>query len=169
MTGDPIGACAARVAAALAARGETVAIAESTTGGRVCAALLALPGASAWFRGGVVVYTPASRRLLLGIEAAQVRHLEPLSEPMARHFAEAARERLQATWGLAELGVAGPTGVRYGPAGTCVIAVAGPRSASLRLETGLAEREANMRHFTDAALRLLAATVGHAAGPEQGA
>ena len=151
----------ARVAALLKVRGETVAIAESSTGGLIAASLLSVAGASAYFLGGSVVYTLASRRELLRISAADVEGLAPLSEPMARRFAAHARTQLGATWGIAELGAAGPTGARYGhPAGTSVLAVDGPATASITLQTGSDDREANMWRFTAAAIELLADALG---------
>lgn len=149
------------LAATLKARGETVAVAESSTGGLIAASLLAVPGASAYFLAGSVVYTLASRRLLLGLTAADVAGLEPLSEPMVRVFAERVRAQFGATWGIAELGAAGPAGARYGhPPGTSVIAVVGPapsrRDRTTCIATGLDDREANMWRFTAAAMELLA-------------
>lgn len=147
----------AAVASMLKARGETVAVAESSTGGLIAASLLAVPGASAYFLGGSVVYTLASRRELLRISASDVEGLAPLSEPMVRRFALQAREQLGATWGVAELGAAGPTGARYGhAAGTSVIAVTGPVTASLTVQTGSDDREENMWRFTAEAVALLA-------------
>lgn len=147
---------ATSVAQALKAAGATVTVAESSTGGLISAALLAVPGASAYFVGGSVVYTLASRKALLGITREDVAGLEPLTEAMVRRFAEAARRRLDTTWSIAELGVAGPTGARYGhPPGISVIAVDGPRPRSLTIETGSDDREANMWRFTRAALDLL--------------
>lgn len=144
------------VAARLTRRRHTVAVAESSTGGLISAALLAVPGASAYFVGGSVVYTRQSRNVLLGIQAKDVEGLEPLTEAMAARFAQIARARLGTTWGVAELGVAGPTGARYGqPPGISVIAVDGPVQASILVETGSADREANMWAFTAAALDLL--------------
>lgn len=151
-----LGGSANALAARLQRAGQTVAVAESSTGGLVSASLLAVPGASAWFLGGSVVYTARSRRELLGIRAEDVAGLEPLTEAMAARFAEIARRQLDATWGLAELGIAGPTGARYGhPPGTSVIAVAGPVPRSATIETGIADREENMWRFTAAALALL--------------
>lgn len=145
-----------RIGGLLKSRGETIAVAESSTGGLISASLLALPGASAYFQGGSVVYTLASRRELLRIRAADVEGLEPLSEPMVRRFAQRAREQLGTTWGLAELGAAGPTGARYGhPAGTSVLAVDGIITASITVQTGSDDREANMWAFTTGALTLL--------------
>jgi len=145
-----------RIGELLKSRGETIAVAESSTGGLISASLLALPGASAYFLGGSVVYTLASRRELLRIRSANVEGLEPLSEPMVRRFAQRAREQLGATWGLAELGAAGPTGARYGhPAGTSVLAVDGVNTTSVTVQTGRDDREANMWAFTARALMLL--------------
>ena len=155
-----------RVASLLRTRGETVAVAESSTGGLISASLLAVPGASAYFLGGSVVYTLTSRRELLRIKAADVAGLEPLSEPMVSEFAEHARLQLGATWGLAELGAAGPSGARYGHApGTSVLAVAGPIAASVTLQTGSDDREANMWRFSDAALALLEDALEAASSP----
>lgn len=145
-----------RIGELLKSRGQTIAVAESSTGGLISASLLALPGASAYFQGGSVVYTLASRRELLRIKAADVEGLEPLSEPMVRRFARHAREQLSTTWGLAELGAAGPTGARYGhPAGTSVLAVDGFTTESITVQTGSDDREANMWAFTTRALTLL--------------
>ena len=147
---------AGRAAALLKARGETIAAAESSAGGLVCAALLAAPGASAYFRGGAVVYTRDARRALLGIGDAALDGVPPNSEPLAALLAEAARTRLGTTWGLGETGAAGPTGNRYGhPAGRACLAVAGPVARGVALETGRADREANMRLFGGELLRLL--------------
>ena len=115
-----------------------------------------MPGASAYFRGGAVVYTRESRRALLGITDAALDAVPPNSEPLAALLAAAARDRLGATWGIGETGAAGPTGNRYGhPAGRACLAVAGPVERSVTLETGSADREANMRLFGVELLRLL--------------
>lgn len=148
------------VAQALFAAGETVAVAESSTGGLISASLLAVPGASAFYRGGSVIYTLEARRTLLGISRADVAGLEPLTEAMAARFAEVARRQLEATWAIAELGVAGPTRARYGhEPGLCVLAVDGPRPCTNLLQTGSDDREANMWRFAEAALSLLARAV----------
>ena len=147
---------AERAGALLKARGDTIAVAESSAGGLVSAALLALPGASSYFRGGAVVYTRESRRALLGITDAALDAVPPNSEPLAALLAAAARDRLGATWGIGETGAAGPTGNRYGhPAGRACLAVAGPAERSITLESGSADREANMRLFGAELLRLL--------------
>lgn len=148
---------AEKAAALLKARGETVAVAESSAGGLACAALLAVPGASAYFRGGVVAYTRDSRRALLGLSDEALDGVPPNSEPLAALLAGAARDRLGATWGVGETGAAGPTGNRYGhPAGRACLAVAGPNGMrSATLETGSAARRANMRRFGAELLELL--------------
>ena len=140
----------------LKSRNQTVAVAESSTAGLISAALLAIPGASSYYKGGSVIYTLESRRELLGIRRADVEGLEPLTEAMVQKFAELARKQLDATWAIAELGVAGPTGARYGhPPGISVIAVQGPVCMSCTIETHSDNREENMWAFTKAACDLL--------------
>ena len=152
---------AARIAARLTERRETIAVAEGSTGGLISASLLAVPGASAYFLGGAVVYTAAARAALLDIGAADMAGIRPASEPYAALLARRMRERLGATWSLAETGAAGPTGNRYGdPAGHTCIAVAGPAEQAVTLRTGSGERQANMRAFAGRALSLLAETIG---------
>ncbi len=150
------------VAAALKARGETIAVAESSSGGLISAALLAIPGASAYFVAGGVVYTPKARMHLMGLTREDVAGTKSASEPYALILARTARDRFGATWGLAETGASGPTGNPYGDAAghTCV-AVAGPSLELARtLETGSPDREANMRAFAAEALDLLARALG---------
>lgn len=153
-------ALAVRVAARLAARGETVVVAESSTGGLVSAALLAVPGASAYFLGGAVVYTGAARQALLGIGAAEMEGMRSASPDYAALLARTLRGRIPATWALAETGAAGPSGNRYGdPAGHSCLAVDGPVAAARTLATGRADRDANMRDFATALLQLFADTL----------
>jgi len=148
---------AQRIADQLRDRGETIAFAESSTGGLLSAALLAVPGASSYFLGGAVVYTRAARVALLGIPDAALASMRAATEPYALLLARTARERFAATWGLAETGAAGPTGNRYGDrAGHCCVALSGPLERTLTLETGATDRLANMRAFAAAALTLLA-------------
>lgn len=145
------------VAERLKARRETVAVAESSAGGLISAALLALPGASAYFLGGAVVYTRAARTALLGITDAEMAGLRSSSEPYALLLARTVRARLGADWGFAETGAAGPAGNRYGDAaGHTCLAVSGPVEKVITLETGMAGREANMRAFAAALFRLAA-------------
>src|SRR5713226_3088877 len=147
---------AAKLGALLKDRHETIAIAESSTGGLVAAALLAVPGASAYFLGGAVIYTKASRAALLGIGDAEMAGLRPATEAYALLLARRMRERHGAAWGLGETGATGPTGNRYGdPAGHTCMAVAGPAERATTLRTGSAERLANMDAFAKRALELL--------------
>jgi nicotinamide-nucleotide amidase len=147
---------AERIGAILKERHETIAIAESSTGGLVSAALLAVPGASAYFLGGAVVYTLAARRGLMEIGDLPAG-MRASTEPYARLLATTARTRLGASWGLGETGATGPTGNRYGDAaGHSCFAVAGAVERSLTLETGSADRQANMQAFAAAALDLIA-------------
>ena len=144
---------AEQIAAILIERHQTVAVSESSTGGLISAALLAVPGASAYFLGGAVVYTAASRRALLGIDTATMAGMRPASEPYAQLTARTVREHHGAVWGLSETGATGPTGNRYGDAaGHSCIAVAGPVERALTIETGSTDRQANMRAFALAAL-----------------
>src|SRR5579872_3367814 len=150
-------AIAEQIAARLKAGKQTIAVAESSTGGLLSAALLAVPGASAYFLGGAVVYTRQARRELLQIPDGAMAGIRSASESYARLLATSVRQRFSATWGLAETGAAGPTGNRYGDAaGHSCLAVAGPRERALTLETGGNDRLANMRAFAAAALDLLA-------------
>ena len=147
---------AERVAVLLKSRGETIAVAESSAGGLLSAVLLAVPGASAYFLGGAVVYTKPARQLLMDISDEAMRGLRSSSEPYALLLARTSRVRFGARWGLAETGARGPTGNRYGDAAghTCV-ALAGPAERVVTLETGHGDRVANMRSFAQAALQLL--------------
>ncbi len=144
---------AERVARALAARRETVAVAESSAGGLISAALLAVPGASAYFLGGGIVYTAASRMVLLDMPREAIRRS---SEGAVLDLAHAVRTRLNAVWGLAESGAAGPSA----PAGVTFVAVSGPVQSAARWETGLTVRAANMALFAEAALAALGAALG---------
>jgi PncC family amidohydrolase len=147
---------AERVGAALKLRKQTIAIAESSSGGLLSAALLAVPGASAYFLGGAVVYTAKARVLLMDLPREAVAGMRSASEPYALLLARTARDRFSATWGLSETGAAGPTGNPYGDAaGHTCIALAGPVEVAATLETGEPDRVANMRAFAQAALDML--------------
>jgi nicotinamide-nucleotide amidase len=151
------------IAARLKARGETIAVAESSTGGLISAALLAMPGASAYFVGGAVAYTRLAKQKLLAIDDAALERFRPATEPHALVLARHARAQFGTTWGLAETGATGPSGNRYGdPAGHTCIAIVGTAERAITLETGSADRVANMRAFAAAALELLAGSLGPA-------
>jgi PncC family amidohydrolase len=144
------------VAALLRARQETITVAESSAGGLISAALLAVPGASAYFLGGGMIYTPAARRALLHVPDETVWGIRSSTEADALLKARAVRVLAGATWGLAETGASGPTGNRDGdPVGHACLAVAGPVERAVTLETGDADRERNMWTFARAALTLL--------------
>jgi len=148
---------------ALKAQGATLAVAESSSGGLVSAALLAVPGASAFYLGGGVIYTRAARRALLGLTEEQAT-MRGASEDYALIVARRIRERLSADWGLCETGASGPTGNRYGDAaGHFCLAVTGPVERAVTIETGSDAREANMWRFAEAALDLLAAALAESA------
>jgi PncC family amidohydrolase len=134
----------------------TIAVAESSAGGLISAALLSVPGASAFFLGGGVIYTLEARRALLALPDETFAGIRPSTEEYALRLARAVRQHLGTTWGLSETGATGPTGNRYGdPPGHACIAVAGPVEETITVETGQADREANMWAFTKAALELL--------------
>jgi nicotinamide-nucleotide amidase len=145
-----------RIAALLKARKETVAVAESAAGGLITAALLAVPGASAYCLGGIVIYTRQAWEAVRDFEETLLEGHRSATEPNALIRARMARDRFKATWGIGETGAAGPTGNRYGdPAGHAWVAVSGPREQAIRVATGDTERLANMHGFASAALRLL--------------
>ena len=147
--------------AALLTGKQTVAVAESSAAGLISAALLAVPGASAFYRGGVVCYTVYARRELLGITDADMAGMRASTEPYALLCARRMRDKNGATWGLGETGATGPTGNRYGDAaGHRCIAVVGPSiERAITLETGSADRVANMDAFARHALELLAEAI----------
>jgi nicotinamide-nucleotide amidase len=144
----------------LKTRKETVAVAESSTGGLISASLLSVPGASSYYLGGTVIYTRESRKEFLDLPMERLKAAKPLTEEIAIIFAETIRDSLGATWGIAELGVAGPSGTPYSDeAGISVIGIVGPDTASATIRTGHNEREKNMYEFTDGALALLVKTL----------
>lgn len=154
----------AAIAEILKARGETVAVAETSAGGLVSAQLLAVGGASAYFVGGGVLYTGDARENLAGITDADMAGMRSSSEPFAQLLAETLRTRLGTTWGVAETGAAGPTGNRYGDdAGHSCLAVAGPVSKVMTLETASDDRSANMWRFSAEALALFTVCLREAA------
>ena len=153
---DRLFALGARVGDKLAARGETLAVAESSAGGLLSAALLSRAGASAYYLGGAVLYTRRSRRLLTTLTSDDTAGMRSSSLPYAQLLARHQRERFRASWGLAETGAAGPAGNTYGdPAGHSCLAVDGPVQRERLLRTGQAERAVNMLAFAMAALELL--------------
>jgi nicotinamide-nucleotide amidase len=147
---------AVRVAELLTRRGQTLAVSESSTGGLISAALLSVPGASAFFLGGSITYTGKARETLLGITPSMVTGMRSATPEMAVLLARTVRERLGADWGLAETGAAGPSGNRYGDAaGHCCLAIVGPHESARVLATRSTDRTANMAAFANAALVLM--------------
>ena len=148
---------AEKLAVLLKKRKQTVAIAESSAGGLIAASLLAVPGASAYFLGGGVLYTRQAWRALRDFNDDLFAEARPATEANALVRARIIRDRFGADWGIGETGAAGPTGGRYGnPAGMVCIAVAGSSERSSTIQTGSADRVANMYAFAAAALNLLA-------------
>lgn len=138
----------------------TIAVAESSAGGLISAALVAVPGASAYFLGGGVIYTHEARRSLLAMPDEALEGIRASTEEYALRLARQVRERFETTWGLSETGATGPTGNRYGDAaGHACFAIVGPVEDTLTLETGSPDREANMWTFTQTALDLLARSI----------
>lgn len=150
---------AAEAGRILRERGDTIAVSESACGGLINAALVAVPGASAYYLGGAVIYTRASRDGLLEIGDDAMAGKRAATEEYALMTARAIRAKLGATWALGETGASGPSGNRYGDAaGHACIAVVGAaenESTAITIETGSADREANMREFAERALELL--------------
>jgi nicotinamide-nucleotide amidase len=162
-------ALAERIGKRLAARGETVAVAESSAGGLISAALLAVPGASAYFVGGAVVYTTRAKMTLLHLDERTVTEPRAATEKHALVLARGVRDALGATWGIGETGASGPTGNRYGDAaGHACVGVVGPgvsrEARADTIETAHGDRPANMETFAWAALALLKDMLG----PESG-
>src|SRR3979411_1919842 len=109
---------AEKIAARLIERRQTIAVAESSTGGWMSTRLLAVPGASAYFLGSAVVYTRDARRILMEIPDDAMKGIRSASEPYAKLLAGQIRQRFSTDWGLSETGATGPTGHRHGhPAG----------------------------------------------------
>ena len=157
VTGD-----AHSLAESLGRRGETVAVAETSAGGLIAATMIGVSGASAWFVGGVVPYSEATRLEWLGVHAVTTG---AVSARMAQALAEAVRSRTGATWGVGETGIAGPQGGRRSrkPAGLGYVAVAGPAGTSVEeVATGEDDRRRNQALFATAALSLLARCVSAA-------
>ena len=153
---EPLTAIGSAVGTLLKERKQTLGVAESSAGGLINAAFVAVPGASAYYLGGAIVYTLAGRSALLGLTGQDMMGIRSASEPFAKLLARRVRDNLGATWGLSETGASGPTGNRYGDApGHACIAVSGPVEAVITVETGSPDREANMWAFARKAVELL--------------
>ncbi|MEO1028711.1 MAG: CinA family protein [Pseudomonadota bacterium] len=147
---------AEKVGEILLARRQTVAISESSSGGLISAALLSVSGASRFYRGSGIIYTPHAFRGLMGLTKEDLGDMRSSSEPYALLIARTIREKLRADWGLCETGAAGPSGNGYGdPAGhNCVGIIGGTPiiEHSNTLETGRSDRVENMYAFAKFAL-----------------
>jgi nicotinamide-nucleotide amidase len=138
----------------LRSRGETLALAESMTGGLIAARLTAVPGSSDVLSGGAVVYSAQAKAELAGLDPVFIAEHGTVSEQVTRALAENIRKRLNTTWGLAVTGTAGPTEDKAGPApvGTCLVAVAGPNST--RFQTFLLPGDRTDIHLRSASWAL---------------
>jgi PncC family amidohydrolase len=143
-------------------RGETVAVAEGSAGGLISAALLSIPGASAYYLGGTVIYTAAASRAWMAGEVEVPPDMRGATETFARYLAASTRLKVDATWGLGEAGAAGPANPYGDPAGHSWLAVDGPSSATRNVLTGLDDRSENMLAFTAAGLELFIEVLDHA-------
>ncbi|MQG88766.1 MAG: CinA family protein [SAR202 cluster bacterium] len=145
------------VGAILKKREETIAIAESSSGGLISASLLSVPGASKYFTGGSVVYTANARKLYLDIDLKEHTGIRSATEQYAALIAKESRKKLQATWGLAETGAAGPTRNSYGdaPGHTCIAISGESINFETTVETRETNREINMYSFAEIALENL--------------
>ncbi len=148
-----------QVAAALRRTDSSIAVSESAAGGLINAALVAIPGASDFYKGGMVVYTSAGRQVLSGSEPLP-KNLRGATEEFAKVQADRARHLYRADWGIGETGATGPSGNPYGdPPGYGWVACGGAVKASFELNTGIKERESNMYAFAIAALELTVRTI----------
>lgn len=146
----------------LIANGQTVAVAESSCGGLISAALVAVPGASAFYIGGGIIYTAQGGKALL---PQRPKGMQSATQDFALFEARAIREKMGSTWGIGETGASGPLGNPYGnPPGHACIAVSGPIERAITLATGNSDREANMWAFAKAALDLLEELTRQSAG-----
>jgi nicotinamide-nucleotide amidase len=162
MTLEQLAGVGARAGALLVARGETLAVVDGATGGLISAGLLAMPGASAFYRGGGIIYSLKGRRIVLGHEPGTLRGLTSATEAYALAQAELIARRYDADWGIAETGAAGPgrhpLGVASGTSAIGVVGLGGIRAA-ITVHTGSEDRLGNMHAFAMAALTLLAETL----------
>ena len=159
MLTDNLTQLAIRVADLLRTQNQTVAVAEGSAGGLISAALLSVPGASAYYVGGAVVYTMAANRAFMAGAIDVPAGMRGASEPFATYLAQSVATKLNTTWGVGEAGAAGPPN-RYGnPAGHAWVAVSGPANNTRHVLTGSDDRSDNMLAFAIAALTLLADTV----------
>lgn len=159
---DRLLSLAEEIGARLLARGETVAISESSSGGLISAALLAVPGASRFYRGAGIIYTPQAFKGLMGLSRDDLQGHRSSTEPYALIMAKNIRSKLRSDWGLCETGASGPSGNGYGDAAghVCAGVVGDGVEHSITVETGLSDRKENMYLFAETAMKLLAQQLG---------
>ena len=150
---------ASRASALLRERSDTISVAEGSAGGLVSATLLSVPGASAYYVGGAIVYTASANRALMAGAVEARRGMRGATEEFAAYLAESVAARLGTTWGLSEAGAAGPPNPYGDPSGHAWLAIAGPTSATRHLLTGIETRSENMFAFATAAMQLLVETL----------
>jgi nicotinamide-nucleotide amidase len=144
------------IGALLDTRGETLALAESCTGGRVADLLTSIPGASAWFPGGAVVYANAMKEAWVGVRSETLAAHGAVSEAVAKEMAEGVRRAARATWGLSVTGIAGPTGgSEEKPLGTVFTALAGPTGTRVQRHRFVGDREQVRTSSAAAALEMV--------------
>ena len=146
---------AGAVVARLRAAGQTLAVAESLTGGLLAARIVDVPGASAVLRGGVVAYATDLKHTLLGVDAGLLDRRGAVDPEVAEQMATGVRDRLGATWGLATTGVAGPDPQDGHPPGTVFVGLAGPAGRRALALVLAGDRAAVRAGTVDAALTLL--------------
>jgi len=154
---------AASLGELLKEKGQNIAVSESSCGGLMSGCLVSIPGASAYYVGGVVCYTRTAQKGLLQVPDETMSNIRASTEEYALLNARIVRQALGTTWALSETGASGPTGNRYGDAsGHACIAVVGPVERSITVETGSTDREANMWAFAQAAFELLKQCINEA-------
>lgn len=164
---EALASIAAEAGALLKARGQSIAVVDGSTGGLISASLLAMPGASAFYLGGGVIYTLKGRRIVLGHPPGSLRGYTSAKEDYALAQARLIRERYGADWGIAETGASGGSAHPLGVAsGTSAVGVVGPDSieASVLIVTDSNDRLENMQTFTQRALMLLRDTLAAHSG-----
>tara|TARA_Y100001936_G_C16062021_1_gene664708 strand:+ start:409 stop:918 length:510 start_codon:yes stop_codon:yes gene_type:complete len=146
----------AEIADMLVNRSEKIAVAESTSGGLISAALLSFPGASKYYAGGGVVYTLTSRVEIAGVSPEEYANYRGTTEELLASLVKSMREKIGADWCIGESGIAGPAGGRNNHTkGRTVIGVSGPISRTTTIETDTLDRETNMIEFTTESLVFL--------------
>jgi len=156
VTRPDVAELARRIVAGLTARGQTLAVAESLTGGLLTARIVDVPGASVVLRGGVVAYATDLKHALLGVDAALLARCGPVDPDVAAAMARGVREGLGATWGVATTGVAGPDPQDGRPPGTVFVATAGPDCCPVQELALTGDRAAIREEAVAAALARLA-------------